>query len=83
MTPLTDNNGIALDSTVLTYAANNTWGTTLVADAPGDARLMGAYLDSNTIDYTVVIVQGLSSLTTTNGTYDVYLYITGGVHGGR
>jgi hypothetical protein len=80
--PLNDGSGVAIAGTVLNYGCNNTWNTG-IADAPGDSRLMGAYLDSNTTDYTVVIIQGLSHLTTSDATYDVYLYINGDGHGGR
>jgi hypothetical protein len=78
--PLNDNNGMAVTGTALDYSCNNTWAKNVI-DAPGDARLMESYLDSNTYGYTVVSIRGLSNLTT--GAYDVYVYCNGDVHNGR
>jgi hypothetical protein len=80
MGPLTDQNGIALNGTSVTWGALYTW-TTGIPDAPGDSRLMGGYIDSNEVSFTLVSVQGLSALTT--GSYDVYVYSNGDGHGGR
>ena len=74
--PLTDQNGIAVGATSLTFQGANTW-TTEIPDAPGDSRLMGAYLDSNDRNLNVILVTGLSALATSNGTYDVYVYCNG------
>jgi hypothetical protein len=78
--PLNDANGVAIAATSISYGCNNTWNTG-ITDAPGDARLMGSYLDSGSTDFTVVLIQGLSQLTT--GSYDVYVYSNGGAHTGR
>jgi hypothetical protein len=52
-----------------------------VADAPGDSRMMGSFLDSSDRGLTFVLLTGLSSLTV--GSYDVYIYSNGDGHGGR
>lgn len=78
--PLNDANGVAVSGTVLDFGCNNMW-TSVGPDAPGDARLMESYLDTNTFGYTVVSVRGLSNFTT--GAYDVYVYCNGDVHEGR
>src|SRR5215470_12651596 len=73
--PLTDQNGIALTGTSLSYEGNNTWAQTgSSAFTPGDDHLMRAYLDSSDKAFSLVLVTGLSALTTTNGSYDVYVY---------
>jgi hypothetical protein len=72
--PLTDNNGVALAGASLSFQGNNTW-TNGTPDAPGDARLMGSYLDSTNNSFTIVLIKGLSALTT--GSYDVYVYGNG------
>jgi len=78
--PLTDQNGIALTGTSVTFGAVYTW-TTGLPDAPGDSRLMGGYIDSSHVSFTVISIAGLSALTA--GSYDVYVYSNGDGHNGR
>jgi hypothetical protein len=78
--PLSDQNGVALAAGFVSWEGSNTW-TTNTPDAPGDSRLMGAYLDSNNTRTNTVVVTGISGLIT--GTYDVYVYCVGDGHGGR
>jgi hypothetical protein len=78
--PLSDQNGVALATGFVSWDGSNTW-TTGVPDAPGDSRLMGAYLDSNNTRTNTVVVTGISGLITS--TYDLYVYCVGDGHGGR
>jgi hypothetical protein len=72
--PLNDSNGVALASGFVSWEGSNTWST-LVPDAPGDARMMGSYLDSNNTRTNFVVVTGISAAIT--GTYDLYIYSNG------
>jgi hypothetical protein len=78
--PLNDKNGVALASGFVSWEGSNTW-TNQVADAPGDPRMMGSYLDSNNTRANFVLVTGISGAIT--GTYDLYIYSNGDGHGGR
>jgi beta-lactam-binding protein with PASTA domain len=68
--PLVDEQGSSTGATV-TWTANNIWKT-VIADQPGNARMMKGYLDSTNGSTTTVTVAGL-----VDRAYDVYVYADG------
>jgi hypothetical protein len=78
--PLNDQNGVALSAGFVSWEGSNTWSTQ-APDAPGDARMMGSYLDSNNTRTNFVAITGISGSIT--GAYDLYIYSNGDGHGGR
>ncbi len=61
---------------VISWKSDNTWST-LIADTPGNYRMMKGYLDTGNVNPTTVQVSNLPASITANG-YDVYIYVDGG-----
>jgi hypothetical protein len=67
------NAGGAATTATVTWSSNNVWET-LIADQPGNARMMKGYLDTGSNTTTTVSVAGLP---TSPGGYQVYVYADG------
>lgn len=85
-----DKNGTASKTSVtVDWSSNNTWAShgprgeeNNLFGNPADDALMTGYLDSGAATTTQVKLTGLPSDLTSGG-YDVYVYLLGGVGGGR